>query len=280
MDVASPAVLTGFACGEVRGGNREIHAPLVLPGLRGVLYSRPCSGPSGGDIHYLSVCGSGLLARVCLADVAGHGAEVSAVGAEIHAHLLRSVDVIDERRVLERLDARLAAKGLRVMTTAVLVTYYPPSRRLTVCYAGHPTGWLYRANARRWQPLREALPPPPRPSFVDLPLGTKFTPRFNRHRFRVAPGDRVVLVTDGVIETTSADEEFFDEDRMRAVLDGATGSSEDLTARLLAALHAHAATGTLDHDDVTFVVADITDGPPGPALWHVIKNRLLGGSPG
>lgn len=281
MDVRSPARpgtgLTGFACGEVRGGNGEIYAPVRLPGLQGVLYSRPCSGASGGDLHYLSVCGSGLMARLCLADVAGHGQTVAAVGAEIHDHLRRSVDVIDERRVLTRLDARLEARGLRVMTTAVLATYYPPSGRLTVCYAGHPAGWLYRATEGRWSRLQESLPPPTRPAFVDLPLGTGFSPRFNRHRFRVLPGDQIVLVTDGVIETAAPDGAWFDGEHLAAVLDTAVGNPEQLGLRLLAALRAHAANDELSHDDVSFLVAEIEAGPPGPALWHVVRNRVLGG---
>ena len=122
---STPAPAAGFACGEVRGGNGTIHAQVELPGLRGLLYSRPSAGASGGDIHYLSVCGSGLLARVCLADVAGHGSGVAAVGAEMHAHLRRSVDVIDERKVLDRLNRRLNEMGVGAMTTAVLATYYP-----------------------------------------------------------------------------------------------------------------------------------------------------------
>ena len=106
-----PDPASGLVCGQVRGGTTPVHERVALPGLRGVLYSRPCSGASGGDIHYLSVCGSGLLSRVCLADVAGHGEMIAAVGNEIHAHLLRSVDVIDERKVLMRLDGRLAASS-------------------------------------------------------------------------------------------------------------------------------------------------------------------------
>src|SRR5512139_242502 len=51
-----------LACAEVRGGNHPIYDVVELPGLRGVLYSNPCAGARGGDVHYLSVCGSGLLA--------------------------------------------------------------------------------------------------------------------------------------------------------------------------------------------------------------------------
>ena len=121
----------GFTCGEVRGGNGVTHHLVELPGLRGVLYSRPCEGAHGGDIHYLSKCGSGLMSRVCLADVAGHGEAVSAIGRGIHDHLRRSVDVIDERKVLSRFNERLNAEDVRAMTTVVLATYYPPGRRLT-----------------------------------------------------------------------------------------------------------------------------------------------------
>ena len=273
---SNPAPPTGFACGEVRGGNGTIHAQVALPGLRGVLYSRPCAGATGGDIHYLSVCGSGLMARVCLADVAGHGSAVAAIGTEMHAHLRRSVDVIDERKVLGRLNRRLNERGAGVMTTAVLATYYPPRRRLTVSYAGHPTGWLFRADTGSWAPLCVPVPPPRKPGLVDLPMGIGFTPTYSRHRFRVSPGDRMLLFTDGVLETTSPDDTPFDTHRIETLLNRETGSCEDLARRLLAALHGHAASDELAHDDVTFLLAEFVEGPPGPALWHVFKHRLLG----
>jgi serine phosphatase RsbU (regulator of sigma subunit) len=267
---------TGFTCGEVRGGNGIVHGRVELPGLHGVIYSRPCEGASGGDIHYLSKCGSGLMSRVCLADVAGHGSTVAAIGAEMHAHLRGSVDVIDERKVLARFNDRLAAKGLRAMTTAVLATYYPPRRRLTVCYAGHPHGWLYRAESRAWTPLRLPVPPPARkPAFIDMPVGTGFSPTWNRHRFRVAPGDRLLLITDGVLDTMSPDDRPFDTHGIEDLLNRKVGSVEELADFLLSALHSHASADALAHDDVSFFVAEFVDGPPGPALWHVVRNRLL-----
>lgn len=264
---------TGLACGEIRGGTTPVYERVVLPGLRGVLYSRPCSGASGGDIHYLSVCGSGLISRICLADVAGHGETIAAVGTAMHAHLLRSVDTFDERKVLTRMDRGLEAAGLEAMTTAALVTYYPPSRRLTVTYAGHPPGWLYRARQKTWGVLQEEPPPPQPHKFTNLPLGTGLSPVYTRHRFKVEPGDRLLLVTDGVIETTTPNDVPFDTAGVTALLN--SDDCEALASRLLSALHAHADCGHLAHDDVTFLLAEIVDGPPGPALWHVVKNRLL-----
>jgi sigma-B regulation protein RsbU (phosphoserine phosphatase) len=266
----------GFTCGEVRGGNGVTHQLVELPGLRGVLYSRPCEGAHGGDIHYLSKCGSGLMSRVCLADVAGHGEAVSAIGRGIHDHLRRSVDVIDERKVLSRFNARLNAEDVRAMTTAVLATYYPPRRRLTVCYAGHPVGWLYRAETGRWAALQsEATVPMNRPAFIDIPIGVGFTPEFTRHRFTVSPGDRLLLITDGVLETTCPEDNQFDRHGIDRLLEAGDGTCEEVAGRLLAALHTHADADALVHDDVTFFLGEFVEGPPGPALWHVVKNRLL-----
>jgi len=266
----------GFTCGEVRGGNGVTHQLVELPGLRGVLYSRPCEGAHGGDIHYLSKCGSGLMSRVCLADVAGHGEAVSAIGRGIHDHLRRSVDVIDERKVLSRFNARLNAEDVRAMTTVVLATYYPPRRRLTVCYAGHPVGWLYRAETGQWEALQsEAAVPMNRPAFIDIPIGVGFTPAFTRHRFTVNPGDRLLLITDGVLETTCPEDNQFDRHGIDRLLEAGGGTCEEVAGRLLAALHAHADADALVHDDVTFFLGEFVEGPPGPALWHVVKNRLL-----
>ncbi|MGE3344508.1 MAG: PP2C family protein-serine/threonine phosphatase, partial [Vicinamibacterales bacterium] len=267
---AAPRPTPGLACGEVRGGNGVTYAAVGLPGLEGIIYSRPCTGVHGGDIHYLSRCGSGLLARVCLADVAGHGPVVAAVGREMHDHLRRSVDVVDERKVFERFNRRLDQQGLSGLTTAVLVTYYPPSRRLTVSYAGHPRGWLYRAASQSWEPLTgPERAPARRPAYIDVPLGVGLPATFNRHRFRVAPGDRVLLVTDGVLETTSPANTPLDTHGVEGVLRAAASSVEALATRLLDALHAHAEQPDLAHDDVTFFVGEFTEGPAGPALWHV-----------
>jgi len=251
----NPAPPTGFACGEVRGGNGTIHAQVTLPGLRGVLYSRPCAGATGGDIHYLSVCGSGLMARVCLADVAGHGSAVAAVGTEMHAHLRRSVDVIDERKVLGRLNRRLNESGVGVMTTAVLATYYPPRRRLTVSYAGHPTGWLFRADTGSWAPLSLPVAPPQKPGFVDLPMGIGFTPTYSRHRFRVSPGDRMLLVTDGVLESRDSGGGEFGVERLEQAVCGGRALEAGALMRHVRAEIRTFAGGRPTADDLTLLVA-------------------------
>jgi serine phosphatase RsbU (regulator of sigma subunit) len=110
---------------------------------------------------------------------------------------------------------------------------------------------------------------------VDLPMGIGFTPTYSRHRLRVSPGDRMLLFTDGVLETTSPDDTPFDSHGIETLLNRETGGCEDLARLLLAALHGHAAADELAHDDVTFLLVEFVEGPPGPALWHVFKHRVL-----
>jgi phosphoserine phosphatase RsbU/P len=274
-DFVEPRQASRFVCGEVRGGNDPIHERIELPGMRGMLYSHPCRGASGGDIHYMSVCGSGLIARVFLADVAGHGETIAAVGAEMHALLRRSVDTIDDRRVLARLDAQLQRAGLDTMATAAVATYYPPARRLTVGYAGHPPGWLYRASEQRWSRLDGPSTAPRSHRFLDLPLGTGLSPGFTRRRFELFVGDRILLVTDGVLEATSDEGHEFGEAGLEGLLRDGSADLDTLDRRLLAALRAHAGSHHLAHDDVTFFLGEIVPGPRGPALWHVVWNQLL-----
>src|SRR5215470_13786358 len=143
-----------LVCSEVWGGNRPIHCPVDLPGVRGILFSQPAEGGRGGDVHYLSVCGSGILARMCVADVVGHGETVARISGELHAELRRLMNWPDERRVFRGLNRRLHKIGIDAMTTAAAVSYYPPRRKLSVSYAGHPPAWFYRKAEQRWRLLR------------------------------------------------------------------------------------------------------------------------------
>ncbi len=251
-----------------------MHAEIALPGLRGVLYSSVADGAHGGDIHYLSVCGSGLLARLCVADVAGHGDAVAAVGTEMYGQLRRSVDIVDERRVLRAIDRRIVRAEVKAMTTAVLATYYPPGRRLTISYAGHPPAWFHSAATRTWQPIEPEPAHAGGKAPVGLPLGTGLSPVYTRRRLTVSEGDRLLLLTDGVLEACSPDGVELGHAGLARLLETYEGDHDGLVDHLLHGLDAHTGSPTLAHDDVTMFVGEIVAGPAGPALWHVFRNRF------
>ena len=265
-----------LVCTEVWGGNRPIDAPVELPGVRGRIYSQPCTGGRGGDIHYISVCSSGLISRLCLADVAGHGEAVATVSAEIHRLLRKYMNWFDQRTVLAKLNRRLSEIGFDALTTAATVTYFPPWRRLSVSYAGHPPAWFYSRKSDSWSRLdcdpsrRDAK------KIVDLPLAADDDTTFTRRTVKVAVGDRLLLITDGILEAPDAAIQYFGGDRVGQFLDQHRhGTPEEIAAELVRAVGAYTGDPALSHDDVTLLLIEFVPDQRGWSVWRAIKNRLF-----
>ncbi len=260
-----------LVCNEVWGGNRAFHGAIELPGIRGTLYAQPCDGAYGGDVHYLSVCGSGLLSRVCLADVTGHGEEVAAVSQAMHDLLRRSVNRMDERKVLRRMNLRLAGLDEGIFTTAVAMTYFPPTRRLSISYAGHEPAWYYEAGRRRWAQTAPVY----RRGLFDIVLAVDPRTRYTRTVRRVATRDRLLMLTDGVLEAPSPTGELFGRDRLTRILQAnhALAPSE-LVAAVIDGLHEHTRGAALNHDDLSVLMLEFVDNMASSALWTMLQNRL------
>ncbi len=265
-----------FQCAEVWGGNRPVNGPFELPGLRGRVYSHPAAGGRGGDIHYVSICGSGLVSRICVADVEGHGEAVGRVSTTIHDLLKRHMNTLDQRRVLSALNARILENNITQFTTAAAVTYFPPTRSLSVSYAGHPPAWLYRSHDYRWERLRPASRQTATAGIIDLPLAVDPTTTFSQRKERVRPGDRLLLVTDGILEAASPAGELYGEQRLERLLtEHRQRPADDLGEVILAALREHTADPALSHDDVTLVLIEFVPGPKAFGIWHMMKNRMF-----
>lgn len=244
-----------------------------MPGLRGWVYSQPYDGGRGGDVHYLSVCNSGLLARMCLADVAGHGEAVGAISQMLHTQLRRHLDYEDHRVLMARLNRQLMDDEIGAFATAATVTYYPPARRLSVSYAGHPPVWYYRREDRRWLTVQSDAATSA-DQLVNLPLAIDRRTEFTWKNFRVQWGDRLVMLTDGILEAPNGASEFFGDRRFGALLhEHAESSPQELVQHVAKQIGAW--TGGQKHDDITLLMVEFEPGPPGPAVWTALKNRLL-----
>ena len=263
----------GLVCNEIWGGNRTFHGPIELPGLRGVLYSQSCEGTRGGDVHYLSVCGSGLISRACLADVTGHGESVAAISQTMHDLLRRYVNRLDERKVLRRLNLSLSKLDDGSFTTAAALTYFPPTRRLSISYAGHEPAWYYEASSQRWSRLEPAQ----RKGLFDIVLAADPRTRYTRRVRRVAIGDRLLMITDGVLEAPDAAGELFGRERLASVLQTAHDlAPQTLILAIIEELCEHTNRTPSHHDDVSILVLEFVDNLGGSALWTALRNRVFG----
>lgn len=219
LAVESPPVQ--LRCMQVFGGNRTLEQRFELPGVDAYLSSLAHGHGRGGDIHYVSTCGHGEIVRFLVADVAGHGAEVAEVAARFRAMVTKNINRLDQSRLARALNIAftLDNTGGRFVTT-LFVSYHRPSGHLILCNAGHPRPLLYRAETARWQLLDhrfEAIAD----ELLNLPLGVIESTDYQQFAIRLAPGDALLLYTDGLCDVR--DRAGRDgETRMLEAVDGAS----------------------------------------------------------
>jgi phosphoserine phosphatase RsbU/P len=129
--------------------------------------------------------------------------------------------------------------GLR-FTTAFLSEYDPVRRTLDYINAGHNNPILRRATGQI-----ERL------DVGGLPFGIQPDVKYESARIGLAPGDWLVIFTDGLVEAVNALDEEYGEARLLATLDaGRSLTPADLLKRLMSNLDFFVG-NTPQHDDVT-----------------------------
>lgn len=194
-----------MTCMEVWGGNRATWSSFVVPGLDIWVYSQPFQGDEqGGDVYYVSSCASGRITRMLVGDVSGHGAEASALSAELRDIMRRNVNYADQSRVVKSLNEQFeAAATVGRFATAIVGTYFAPTRSLTVCTAGHPPPLVYCAASRLWTPL--SADGSSDCDQTNLPFGILGGQDFLSTKLKLLPGDMFLAYTDCLFEAYDSD---------------------------------------------------------------------------
>src|SRR5277367_766980 len=134
----------GMHCMEIWGDNRPADKIIRTPGLVLHVISKPLDG-AGGDVHYVSVCGGGMVTRILLADVSGHGASVAELAGDLRKLIRKYINTKSQARLVSRLNNRFeqsSSNGL--FATSMVATYLANTRQLTLSNAGHPRPLLFR----------------------------------------------------------------------------------------------------------------------------------------
>jgi len=238
-------------CAEVWGGikNEEVH--VCSPGMTVSLYSGAADGGKGGDVYYFSVCHGDCITRLALADVVGHGEQVSRISRSIYEEMAARIDEPDLPAMVRELNERIIADDGPVLTTGLFTSYRVDLRTLWFCDAGHYPILVGRDGV--WQPLETGS----RGRRDNLPLGVSRDVHYDASEVRLNVGDRLLLYTDGVIEAPGPEREQFGLDRLRATLDEIDDREPmRMVARLLERLRGWTG-GSLEHDDVTLIAIRI-----------------------
>jgi phosphoserine phosphatase RsbU/P len=242
-------------CMEVWGGSQLTSQRVAFGGLDAWVYSKPYDGAQrGGDVYYASSCVTGRISRLLLADVAGHGTSVAAAAADLKALMRRFVNRLDQGefvRLLNEEFGTLSKTG--TFATAIVATFFAPSRRMMLCNAGHPRPILYRAASKQWNCLGHEISSS-KPGPRNLPLGILSITEYENFDVELEPGDCLVTYTDALMESYDADGEMLGEEGVLRILRLVGDAEPDRLIEALLGEIAGRFPKNLSDDDVTVFV--------------------------
>src|SRR6516162_249321 len=139
-------------CMEIWGGIEPVERTVATPGLDLWVFSQPFQGDEqGGDVHYVTLCGGGVITRIVVADVSGHGSSVAEFSSTLRALLRKHINHKSQARLVQRLNQEFAEMArLRRFATAVIATYLTSTDELAISNAGHPRPLHFRAADGTW----------------------------------------------------------------------------------------------------------------------------------
>lgn len=245
-----------MSCLEIFGGNGAVDTAVAIPGLDAWVYSRPYQGQRGGDVHYITACGSGNIARVLIADVAGHGQEVESLARTLRDSVRRNIETLDMRRLARALNnafSKSSANGR--FATAIVATYFAPTSQLILVNAGHPRPILFETETGAWRAIDARVPGANADRGPhNLPLGVIEGVDYEQFAVGFREGDALLLVTDAVVERKSDTGEMFGEQGLVDLLNDLAGlPPEQLVESLVRAIDARGEPRQPD-DDLSIVL--------------------------
>lgn len=234
-----------------------------IPGWSVAAMYRPAGAENeiGGDFYDAFRIAGGWM--VVIGDVTGRGAQAAAVTANAR-YTLRTAAALtgDPVVALRALNRELLERESALCSVAAMAIPEDPAEPVRLAVAGHPPPLLMEG-----QSVREAASPAP-------VLGAFTDEEWKVEPTSVAPGQQLVVITDGITEA-EGEEGRFGEERLRAVLTGI--SSPAIAAQRIEGV-LHEFTGGVMEDDAAIVAFGpaSADAEPAPEAEQGLIERLYG----
>ncbi len=236
-----------------------------------------------GDILFACPSPAGGI-QILIGDFTGHGLP-AAVGAMPVAEIFYGMTAkgfsgSDVLREINQKLKRILPAGMFCCAAMIQADF--ALNQVQIWNGGLPDGWLVRQDGSR-----RSLPS------SHLPLGVLDATRFDATMtvIRAHPGDTLMFMTDGVLETESGQGEMFGDRGVVSALNTLNNGVHPFDA-VIGRVRAFSG-GLLDQDDLTLVTLDITESEAlgslsdevplsaleGPAEWHCVyevRDRTLG----
>jgi hypothetical protein len=227
-------------------------APPQVSGLQIAFATRPANTVAGDyyDVFARPAENADQKYLFTVADVAGKSMPAALLMATFQASLktLSSVPcaLIDLVVGMNHYASSNSQSGLRFIT-AFLAEFDPTTRTLAYVNAGHNPPILRRSTG-----AIEHL------TAGGVPLGINSAMTYTADSVSLAPGDWLVIFTDGLVEAINANGVEYDEQRVLNVLQlGVNATPDELLRRMMSDLDAFVG-DTPQHDDVTCLLVKMT----------------------
>lgn len=220
----------------------------VIPGYELAARNRPARRCGGDYYDALTVAGDGAEAVLfCVADVSGKGLPASLLMSHTQATLRALLGRTTSLTELAGLASRLlhGSTAANKYVTAALLELDPASGGGRYVSAGHINSWVFAGGGAAPRPLISTGSP-----LGLLPPGLPY----EEILVSVAPGDCVVLCSDGVTDAQNTAEEEFGEERLTAAVHASIAAPvEAIVQRVFDAIDTFVG-GAPQFDDITLLV--------------------------
>ena len=236
---------------------RQIQASILprtlpsIPGLDIAVRYVPMNSVAGDFYDFLIVDERRL--GVFVADVSGHGVPAALIASMVKiAFASQEPHASDPAQVLCGLNRILSGQLQGQFITASYLFLDVEKRVMSYAAAGHPPLFLWRKEDRKVHTIMEN----------GVVLGLYPQAKYSTAEFRIEPGDRCLLYTDGILEATNAADEFFGEARVKQFIEAqrelpAGQFSDSLLANLSS--WSRRPPSESPEDDMTLLVVDFKD---------------------
>jgi serine phosphatase RsbU (regulator of sigma subunit) len=219
--------------------------------VNGVAIDARCIACSelGGDIFDYAPAGNGAAAAVLVADVSGHGVSAAMLTTIVKASFWSSVsDDFDPVAVVERAAEGIKAFSDRRFVTIACARIDRKKEQLHYVGAGHPPPIVRRASGAI--ELLDSTGPIVSPAIRGID--------WERTELPIASGDRLLLYTDGLVDSLGEDGPFSRE-RLADLVE-TRGRDADVLDTNLETVNAHGR-GRAQFDDFTLLTAAFAPAP-------------------
>lgn len=214
------------------------------------------SSRAGGD-YYDMIQSEGKQSFLIVADVLGHGGPAAFIMGIARSMVHSEIKLNHSpAAVMDSLN-RVLIKTLRngEFVTMFLGRYDHENMTLTYSNAGHPPPLFRKAGENDYIELTESR---------GLPLGVMDPPVYEETHLTLTPGDRILLYTDGLVETQNYHQIAYGLDRLRNIAESNhDATNEDLLDTLILDLEMFV-DRPLDieplEDDATIMIVDFLAG--------------------